>query len=59
MPAPVTARRQARRPLVALSTILAVIAAGLLAWWWNIEHPTTFLLLEAMRRMDEEGQDLS
>ena len=25
----------------------------------NIEHPTTFLLLEAMRRMDEEGQVLS
>ena len=23
----------------------------------NIEHPTTFLLLEAMRRMDEEGQN--
>jgi hypothetical protein len=25
----------------------------------NITHQTTFLLLEAMRRMDEEGQDLS
>ena len=30
-----------RRSLIVLSTILVVIGAGLLAWWWNVESPTT------------------